>query len=563
MKKIFLLFALFSIFSCQYDDMWIKEEFDDLDNRINNLEALCDELNDEITSLSQIVDAIDDNEFITDFSPIVENGEEIGYKILFESGREIVIYNGKDGKDGENGYVPEIGVSQDTDGIWYWTVDGEWLRDSNGDKLSTTGREDLIPKLKIEDMFWYVSYDGGKSWEKLDKAVGGDGVSFFEQVSSDEDNVYVTLADGTVLTLPKASAFSLNLFVSDDIPCIPYQTLSIPYVLDGVDEGADIITIAEGEWVAEIVAESSSTGEILITAPENVEEGQVVVVASYGSKTIVKALTFTEGSFVSKDSFILSEEGGEFVVSLSTNYDYEIAVDASWIEYLETKAIRFEDVVFGYEPIPEGTMTRKASITFTDRFCGVIKTIEVLQGNPLSLDKQSLMMVAEEEEQLTATLLLPDQELIWTSSDSDVAWVSQEGKVYAMSEGTAVISVMTSDYVYSATCEVEVKDISDLIYLEYGSATNVSYSGGYVHAGTQLSWYFNNYSTQPVLVKSLQIIDATGTSSNVMAVDEIVDPGSYSGWVITLGTSYVAPKCKAVYEYKGREYSCVCGHMFN
>lgn len=32
-----------------------------------------------------------------------------------------------------------IGVKQDTDGLYYWTLDGEWLEDSRGDRVVAQG----------------------------------------------------------------------------------------------------------------------------------------------------------------------------------------------------------------------------------------------------------------------------------------------------------------------------------------------------------------------------------------------------------------------------------------
>ena len=174
-----------------------------------------------------------------------------------------------------------------------------------------------------------------------------------------------------------------------------------------------------------------------------------------------------------------------------------------------------------------------------------------------------MMLFTGEEDHLTATVLSGNQDLVWTSSDSDIVWVSQEGKIIAVSEGTATIKVMTADYRHSAECIVTVGKISDYIYLEYGSASNVSYSDGYVHSGTKLSWYFYNKSSADVLVKYLQIVDAYGEESNQMSVNETIAPGQSSGWIITIRNSYKAPKCKATYEYKGKEYSTICGHMFN
>jgi hypothetical protein len=34
-----------------------------------------------------------------------------------------------------------IGVKKDADGIYYWTLDGEWITDSEGNKIPTTGKD--------------------------------------------------------------------------------------------------------------------------------------------------------------------------------------------------------------------------------------------------------------------------------------------------------------------------------------------------------------------------------------------------------------------------------------
>ena len=116
-------------------------------------------------------------------TPIYELGEIVGYTITFAKSGPVAIYNGKDG------YTPTIGVKKDTDGNYYWTLDGEWMKDSEGNKIPTTapgvdgqpgapgqdGEDGITPLLKIEDDYWFVSYDNGKTWTKLGKATGEDG----------------------------------------------------------------------------------------------------------------------------------------------------------------------------------------------------------------------------------------------------------------------------------------------------------------------------------------------------------------------------------------------------
>ena len=155
----------------------------------------------------------------------------------------MAIYNGKDG------HTPTIGVKKDTDGNYYWTLDGEWMQDSEGNKIPTTapgadgqpgapgqdGEDGITPLLKIEDDYWFVSYDNGKTWTKLGKATGEDGKdgvdgapgqdgaagapgqdgqdgqdgdSFFKGVdTSNSYYVIITLADGTQVKIPTWKAF--------------------------------------------------------------------------------------------------------------------------------------------------------------------------------------------------------------------------------------------------------------------------------------------------------------------------------------------------------------------
>jgi hypothetical protein len=171
-------------------------------------------MNTNITSLQTIVDVLQSNDYITGVVEIKKNGEVIGYTITFGIHAPITIYNGEDG----SANAPVIGVAQDTDGVYYWTLNGEWLLDDNGNKLPVSGKNGqngangTMPQLKIEEEYWYVSYDNGVTWTQLGKATGEDGEkgekgesgdSMFQSVTQDENYVYFTLADGTVIKIAK------------------------------------------------------------------------------------------------------------------------------------------------------------------------------------------------------------------------------------------------------------------------------------------------------------------------------------------------------------------------
>ena len=76
---------------------------------------------------------------MTGVVPVVENGETVGYTISFSKSGPVTIYHGKKGENGQNGTTPVIGVEQDTDGLYYWTLDGEWLTDDEGSKILAQG----------------------------------------------------------------------------------------------------------------------------------------------------------------------------------------------------------------------------------------------------------------------------------------------------------------------------------------------------------------------------------------------------------------------------------------
>ena len=191
-------------------------------------------MNTNITSLQTIVDVFQANDYITSIVEIKKDGEVIGYTMTFGKHEAITIYHGQDGKDGadgKDGSTPVIGVTQDTDGVYYWTLNGEWLLDDNGNKLPVSGKDGqngangTKPHLKIEEGNWDVSYENGVTWTQLGKATGEDGEkgdkgdtgdSMFQSVTQDENYVYFTLADGTMIKIAKGTK-STNIIKNEAI----------------------------------------------------------------------------------------------------------------------------------------------------------------------------------------------------------------------------------------------------------------------------------------------------------------------------------------------------------
>lgn len=226
MRKIILLLTIASaVFSgCdKYDDSSIKSDINDLKQRVAALEQQCKMMNENITSIQSILSAVQKQDGIVSVTDLPDGA---GYSVLFSSGKLIYLYNGKngvDGRDGIDGNTPQISVRIDSDGIYYWTIDGEWMV-VDGKKVKaigadgkdgTNGKDAITPQLKIEDDFWYITYDEGKTWIKLDRAKGDDGKdgdNIFKSVTTEDGYAVFVLNDSecTTIKIPLASSLAVT-----------------------------------------------------------------------------------------------------------------------------------------------------------------------------------------------------------------------------------------------------------------------------------------------------------------------------------------------------------------
>ena len=254
-KGILLIFTMLAtLVGCgQYDDSELKSDINDLKSRMAALEKQCKNMNENLTSLQAIVDAIQKQDGIVSVTDLPDGQ---GYSVKFVSGKVIYLYNGKNGTDG---VTPKISVRKDSDGIYYWTVDGDWLivdgkkvravgLDGKDGQSGNDGKDAVTPQLKIVDGFWYISYDNGKYWTKLGKATGengkdgqdgNDGDVFFKSVTVEDGYAVFVMNDSeqTTLRIPIAgvSAVSSIKYVPetpDGVVKIRYSKIDYWYVAE-------------------------------------------------------------------------------------------------------------------------------------------------------------------------------------------------------------------------------------------------------------------------------------------------------------------------------------------
>lgn len=197
MKKIYnyllLLICSVVLFSCEYDD-------DNLWQEVNTLKTEVATLKNQASALQVAIDAINNGKVITSVDTLAN---ESGYKITFNDGKAIEVLS-SDKK------IPIIGVQKEND-TYYWTIttgnQTQFLLSNEGEKLPVTG---LTPQLEI-DSEGYWTINGTRILDSEGKPVKAAGETFFSQVTTTDENLILTLSNGTELSIPLSKGTYLTI----------------------------------------------------------------------------------------------------------------------------------------------------------------------------------------------------------------------------------------------------------------------------------------------------------------------------------------------------------------
>lgn len=412
MKRIILLVWVTFLLSCStasmYDDTKLKDSISNLEARVTKLETLCNQMNSNISALQAVVVALQNKEYIESIKPLPDNQ---GYSFSFSSGKFVTVYNGKDGKngtdgkdgengrdgvDGKDGVTPVIGVRQDTDGVWYWTLNGDWLYvDDKKVKAvgvdgqdGTDGKDGVVPKLKIEEGMWYMSCDDGASWEQLGKATGDDGADAgIISVTEDGGYVHFGMSDGTVITIAKRMPLTIS-FDSEDVAITTGgASRTIGYTLTGASEKVVVKTLTQDGWKAKVNQKSSASGTIEITAPNPLVESEILVFVSDGGQTALAAINCVKATIViSQEKYEVEAVGGNIDVTAQTNTEFQVSIpdDAkSWLSYIPTKSMATKTFNLS-AAANDNAFRRNAVVSLTDDSGNVIRSFVVSQAGDMS-----------------------------------------------------------------------------------------------------------------------------------------------------------------------------------
>ena len=339
MKRIiYILSAAFLIYSCT-DLSKYDSEIDDLKAQVEELRQECDMINESIETIQSLVAELQARETITGISEILDSqGKVTGYVITFKNQDTIVIdLSSKPAADPDD---VRISIKQDADGFW-WVLNDEFMVDSEGNRLPAALGE-LYPLLKVEGGSWYISVDGGKTWDKL--VVAGDhnmssvGVA---SVSQGTDGVTFTLTDGSVIKIPMSDAATLSLSYSRNV--VSGASASINYTFTS-STGVANVSVFGNKYIGKVSVNhrpAYGNGTITVEINENYDVSlqKLFVYLDYGTGTLTKVLTFTEkGLFEVAAVAPLPVSGGDFDLNINSSEEYrlyyfEIKSGANWLTH--------------------------------------------------------------------------------------------------------------------------------------------------------------------------------------------------------------------------------------
>lgn len=290
MKRIYifcslLLTLLFS--SCKdYDDSAIQDKLNDFKERIAALQEKADKLNEEVSKLGYLTGG----NVITSVTQNSDGQYVITYKDSNNEEKAVVVATREDVIE-----IPVLGVRlDDKDLLYYWTTtignETDWLKDNAGKKVPVCG---YTPEMGVNaDGYWTVDGEILKDNQGNPITATTDETSIFKNITKTKDGyLEITLGNGEKFTLEVFNSLNLKL-KSDAVTSVsdPSQPLKIEYEVTGASAENAIVAIAQAVNVKATL--DKETRLLTVTFENGFDEGHVIVTAYDLHHLVIRPLLF-------------------------------------------------------------------------------------------------------------------------------------------------------------------------------------------------------------------------------------------------------------------------------
>lgn len=208
-------------------------------------------------------------------------------------------------------------------------------------------------------------------------------------------------------------------------------------------------------------------------------------------------------------NYSFDENGGNLTVGLNSNVKYNIVINGDWIKEsaaaAQTRALSKSSHTFDIAKL-SGNEERTGTITFINEETKTKEVVTVVQKPMLRFASSNIELEEGNTEKLKYTNDLTNKNVKFSSSNEEIATVSADGTIKAISRGKAIITITSADGKHSNNCEITVKDITD--YIEcYCYASSVININGILQSGSILSWRIKNNSKHNIKLKTVHLVD--------------------------------------------------------
>ena len=250
---------------------------------------------------------------------------------------------------------------------------------------------------------------GGNEWCRTDVTEGSGrtdvNVTVDAYAGEEDRNANLTIKTGDknfVLTVTQKHGDAIIL--SKDKFDVPKEGGEVTITIkSNVDYQAEIPDEFQ-DWIkqvpaSKVVTERSFTFVISENEDYDKREGCIVFKGNSLRDTVYIYQIQKNALVLSQNTYNLQSTGGEIVVELKTNIDYEVTIlddAASWISRMETKALR-EDRVYFQIAVNEESEIRTARIVLKDKNSALSDTVHVVQAPKKMMYNGNLIWRTEQD----------------------------------------------------------------------------------------------------------------------------------------------------------------------
>ena len=305
-KKLFTILAILALIlsaGCEreeFDEVLRNQEkqnvkVNDIDARLKALEDLVKAVNNEIKTISSLIEIAEKKMTITSF---IELPDKSGYELTMSDGTKLILRNGvkgvkgdkgdkgdkgekgeqgdkgeqgekgEQGDKGEDGVVAVINVRFHDNGYLYWTLNDEWMLDAEGEMIRAQGKDGKdgekgkdgengedgrTPVMRVNtNGEWEVSLDGGSIWQTVKGPDGNPVKARGEKGDKGEDgkdgkpgadgyaNLSITETDDTIIIEYKGVTYTIPKGSGGTTPPTPDSQHYITFTIGGTSQNNTI-----------------------------------------------------------------------------------------------------------------------------------------------------------------------------------------------------------------------------------------------------------------------------------------------------------------------------------